>query len=913
MTNFQINFEYPWLLLLLIPAIALTLLPYLRMQKRYRRTRNRVISVVLHMVVMVLCVTLVSGITFSYDLPNTENELLIVVDSSFSGRDRADDRDKFIEEVINDCGSNYRVGVVKFGYDQLYAAELSNDSAKVYREYLASDEPDTSATDIAAALTYASGLLSRPESAKIVLLSDGIETDGNAFSVIRGIAANGTKVDVVPLLGDEFDEVQIVGAETPDRNVVVGETVNIRLILQSNVGGKDNDVSITLSDNGVPDPAIVRELTKGLQAINIPHTFDKEGLHELSFALSVKNADGDTVEQNNSYFSYMYMNVFNRVLVVEKDLGESEPLCELLESEEFGMEVTVMNAAADVDKLPKSVEEFCEYDQVVLVNIANKDMKPEFFEMLNVYVNDLGGGMFTVGGNPDKNENGEIVPHAYLRRDMQGTLYQQMLPVRVIDYTPPVAVMIVVDTSGSMSSAVPQAKRGAHAVLDALTSRDYCGVMTFSEDASEEVQVLPVSQKIKIQEAINAIPDDGSGGTVFTNAISKAGSALAAADVARRHMIMVTDGVVDDEDVKLYTKLIEENRKKGITLSIVGVGCYGNYKTLMDEACKLGGGTFYDASVLGSSISDAIQKDFEDNIVSEIKYGEEFTLRINEITSAVTGITQPELDKLPFKGYYGTTLRNGAVAPLVGEFVPIYAQWKYGNGTVGSFMSNLTDEWAGDFLQSDTGKRFIKNVLSGLFPTQEINLSDIELTFKNYNYTTDMNVYTPLEETDTVSVTVTPKSKEAIEFYSRQPVRVTASDGYTRFGIEITCPGLYEITVQKKNAAGEVLSERVVNRTFSYSAEYNAFPEDSPIGLEYLEALATSGRGEIVTDSLSVFETFEKSVHRTADPRIVMLIIAIVLFVLDVAVRKFKFKWIHELVRDRKAKQEMEARGGDGE
>ena len=53
--------------------------------------------------------------------------------------------------------------------------------------------------------------------------------------------------------------------------------------------------------------------------------------------------------------------------------------------------------------------------------------------------------------------------------------------------------------------------------------------------------------------------------------------------------------------------------------------------------------------------------------------------------------------------------------------------------------------------------------------------------------------------------------------------------------------------------------------------------------------------------------------HRTADPRIVMLIIAIVLFVLDVAVRKFKFKWIHELVRDRKAKQEMEARGGDGE
>ena len=32
---------------------------------------------------------------------------------------------------------------------------------------------------------------------------------------------------------------------------------------------------------------------------------------------------------------------------------------------------------------------------------------------------------------------------------------------------------------------------------------------------------------------------------------------------------------------------------------------------------------------------------------------------------------------------------------------------------------------------------------------------------------------------------------------------------------------------------------------------------------------------------------------------------AIVLFLLDVAVRKFKFKWIHEIVRDRKAKKAL--------
>ncbi|MDE7158280.1 MAG: VWA domain-containing protein, partial [Clostridiales bacterium] len=199
MTNFKIGFSNPWLLFLLIPAIALTLWPYFRLAKQYRRNRNRIISVVLHMIVMVLSIALISGISFSYELPNKENEILLLVDSSFSNRDAEERKESFIEEVINDCGSNYRVGVVKFGFTQVYAAPLSNDSSDVYKAYLASDEPDTSATDIAAALRYASGLFNKPETAKIVLLSDGVETDGNAYSVIRGIASERIKVDVVSL------------------------------------------------------------------------------------------------------------------------------------------------------------------------------------------------------------------------------------------------------------------------------------------------------------------------------------------------------------------------------------------------------------------------------------------------------------------------------------------------------------------------------------------------------------------------------------------------------------------------------------------------------------------------------------------------------------------------------------------
>ena len=106
-------------------------------------------------------------------------------------------------------------------------------------------------------------------------------------------------------------------------------------------------------------------------------------------------------------------------------------------------------------------------------------MPAGFEALLNEYVYNLGGGLLTVGG---KNEivGGELVPHAYNRKDMESsTYYKQMLPVNAIDYTPPIAVMIVVDASASMSMGkLDAAIEGAEACLDALSDRDFCGVMS---------------------------------------------------------------------------------------------------------------------------------------------------------------------------------------------------------------------------------------------------------------------------------------------------------------------------------------------------------------------------------------------------------------------------------------------------
>ena len=119
MTKFRIIFSNPWLLLLLIPAIGLTLLSYFRMNKRYRFTRNHVTSVVLHLVIMVLSIAVLAGIVFGYSIPNNDNEIIILVDASYSTSDSADDVDDFIRDVIDSCDTMFDLGIVTFGYDQV--------------------------------------------------------------------------------------------------------------------------------------------------------------------------------------------------------------------------------------------------------------------------------------------------------------------------------------------------------------------------------------------------------------------------------------------------------------------------------------------------------------------------------------------------------------------------------------------------------------------------------------------------------------------------------------------------------------------------------------------------------------------------------------------------------------------------
>ena len=55
-----------------------------------------------------------------------------------------------------------------------------------------------------------------------------------------------------------------------------------------------------------------------------------------------------------------------------------------------------------------------------------------------------------------------------------------------------------------------------------------------------------------------------------------------------------------------------------------------------------------------------------------------------------------------------------------------------------------------------------------------------------------------------------------------------------------------------------------------------------------------------------IFENFVTAIDKSFDPSFPFMIMAIILFLLDIAVRKFKFKWPHELIREYKEKKSSE-------
>ena len=96
-------------------------------------------------------------------------------------------------------------------------------------------------------------------------------------------------------------------------------------------------------------------------------------------------------------------------------------------------------------------------------------------------------------------------------------------------------------------------------------------------------------------------------------------------------------------------------------------------------------------------------------------------------------------------------------------------------------------------------------------------------------------------------------------------------------------------------------------KSFAYSEEYDIFTTQEGLSIhEKLHIVAERGNGSVIKDNtapVEVLDGFVTRIDKSFDPRILFMILVIVLFLADIAVRKFKFKWPHEIIREYREKK----------
>ena len=160
----------------------------------------------------------------------------------------------------------------------------------------------------------------------------------------------------------------------------------------------------------------------------------------------------------------------------------------------------------------------------------------------------------------------------------------------------PTVLTFVIDVSGSMAreKRLGLVKRSLRLLVDQLNEQDLIGIVVFDSQARAVLQPTGLDRRDTILAAINSLQPGGS-----TNAEQGLRLGYRMAERARRvgwinRVILCSDGVanVDQTGAEAILKAIEQQRKKGITLSAIGFGM-GNYSDVFMEQLSNNGDGHY--------------------------------------------------------------------------------------------------------------------------------------------------------------------------------------------------------------------------------------------------------------------------------------------------------------------------------
>jgi uncharacterized membrane protein len=833
------------------------------------RKSSRRLSIAIRLLIVTLLVLSIAQLQFVTTSDRLSTVFLMDVSDSVGADGKSQELD-FTRKALQTMTENQQAGVVVFGQEALVEKLVSQDKTLGNLE----STPITSYSDLAEAVRLGTALLPGDSQRRLVLMSDGNQNIDEVRNAAKIAAANGVQIDVVPLNRSGGPEVSIDNLQVPS-NLRQGEEFSLKVAVDSNYAGSAR--LVILQDGQVISDKPV-DLKQGSNLFTEQLVAKSKGFANYSAKIV---AEKDTLEQNNEANAYSLVKGGPRALLVEGHPDQHEAANLQAALTQGGIEATVISP----DKFP-SLSDLTQYDSVILVDVPANTLTSTNMSVLQAYVKDLGKGMIMVGGEESYGLGG------YFRTPIEDMLPVELqLPSKL--QTPSVAMVMVIDRSGSMADAyngpgagasgiakIELAKDAAYLAATQLSNTDQVGVVVFDTQAQWQVPLGPMGNPSNLVSPIGRIAPGG--GTNIYSGLAPAIEALKNSTAKNKHIILLTDGQ-DSEGID-YHGLYQQAQQAGITISTVGLGEDVN-TSLLQEMAAQGGGRYTfvdDPTNLPKIFAKEAHLAARSYIVEE-----NFTPSVADPSPILQGITgTPQL-----KGYVATIAKNTATQALVTDRnEPLLATWQYGLGRVAAWTSDAKGRWATDWLGWKDFPKFWSQMVRWTVAENEAGGLQVQTkTVGNRIYVT----------ADAIS----PSSQYLNGLDVQAKVVSSSLDSQEDVTLTQTAPGHYEgyftpkntgsyiVNVQGQGSSGGTGSAQDINLTQTVGAVAQYSPEYKQLGSNeaLLKDVADLTGGHVLTTPADAFRDDLRNTTQQEELWPWLLLLAILLFPFDIAARRVRF------------------------
>ncbi len=676
----------PWFVLVLSTSLADLPLP------------QRILSVMLR---IAFVASIALGLSRLARTSSTEKVCtILLVDVSDSVTDESiADAQAYVERAWADKPKDGQLRVVTFARRPRLLTGPSGEVELEKPPSVARHTDDTGNTadlgagsSLQSAMQLAYGLFAPGYLKRAILLSDGVQTDGDFVAEASRARDLGVKLFVAPYRRPAPPEVAVRDLRMPER-VRVGETFDIhadiyatratkaaaKLFQGEALNGLDGarELNLKAGQNDVVFKSVARV---GGQ---VTYSFELDKI--VTKSASGQDVPGDKFKENNRFTATIDVPGRPAVLYIENTPQYGSPLSSALTAQQFEVDMRPPSG------FPGSLKELERFDFLVVSDVPKEAMTLQSIEMISQYVRELGGGFLFAGG-----ENG------YALGGWGHTTMERILPVRMDaerkKEMPGVAMVLVIDRSGSMSGQpLEMAKKAAIETAKTLAADDILEVIGFDDQATRFVKFR--NPRGADRDIAKMQP---GGGTNIEAGVEMALNDVSNVQARRKHIILLSDGVSPKGAIipRVQQSLAAEN----ITVTSVGLGG-GIDESLLRRISDAGGGRYHHAPS-PENLPKIFTKETQE-IVSEVAKEEWFQVEQVGDASFLKGIdvrTAPYLH-----GYVTTQMKPPPAQELLqapDHEEPVLARMRLGLGWTLAWTSDVKARWAVEWLRWPGWERF---------------------------------------------------------------------------------------------------------------------------------------------------------------------------------------------------------------